>query len=153
MTHYDSEAISRYVDGEMEAAERDLLEGHFDECPACRRIRDEFLLLRDALGTYDGRPDRLAQRRALALILSGAAPVTGRRGVTMPTPVFASLVLALAAAVAAVAVLWAGNTPPGDAARAPVPAAPAAPDIDLSRYDGGRRLAIVVVKHAPEAGR
>jgi hypothetical protein len=156
MTHYDSEAISRYVDGET--AERDLLERHFDECAECRRIRDEFLALGDALRAYEGRPDRLAERRALAVILSGAAPGTGRRGITLPAPVFAGLVLALAAAIATVAVLWPEARPSTDAARdaAPHPAAPTGLDaagIDFTRYDGGRRLAVFVVKHAPESER
>ena len=53
MTHYDSESISRYVDEEMDAAERGLLERHFDECAECRA---SYAALQRTLNAADALP-------------------------------------------------------------------------------------------------
>ena len=44
--------VSMLIDGELDARKRELLEDHIQECDVCRSAHQEFLELRQELGSY-----------------------------------------------------------------------------------------------------
>ncbi len=43
--------LMRYVDGEMEALEREEFESHLKDCESCRRLLSEFSMMKEVTGT------------------------------------------------------------------------------------------------------
>ena len=66
-----TERVSLLVDGELAPTEAHAVERHLLTCVECRQARADFLSLRRELTAYPVAFDALAQRRALAAVLSG----------------------------------------------------------------------------------
>ena len=138
-----AEQISRYVDGELDAAASERLEAHLESCDACRRARDEFLAIRQRVAGLDSGVDRVAQQRALRDVLARPALPAWRRRVAVPTRADLAVAASLLVAIVAIAVLGLTRTSPVAPPAAPVAIGSPA-GIDLSRFDRGGRAAVVV---------
>ncbi|HEY9282300.1 MAG TPA: zf-HC2 domain-containing protein, partial [Pyrinomonadaceae bacterium] len=86
-----TEKVSLLIDGELGSEESRSVETHLDDCLACRAAREDFLLLRRRISSYQPDVSLAAQREALRNILAAgradspaagrapAAPTSGRR--------------------------------------------------------------------------
>lgn len=86
-----TEKVSLLIDGELGSEESRSVETHLGDCLACRAAREDFLLLRRRISSYQPDVSLAAQREALRNILAAgraespaagratAAPASGRR--------------------------------------------------------------------------
>ena len=86
-----TEKVSLLIDGELAAGEASAVETHLSDCLACRAAREDFLLLRRRISSYQPDVSLVAQRAALQSILAAGraenstagfapvAPTSGRR--------------------------------------------------------------------------
>jgi hypothetical protein len=85
-----TEKVSLLIDGELAAGEARAVETHLGDCFACRMAREDFLLLRHRISSYQPDVNLIAQREALRNILAAgrgdstvdfrpAAATNGRR--------------------------------------------------------------------------
>ena len=86
-----TEKVSLLIDGELAATEAGAVETHLSDCLACRAAREDFLLLRRRISSYQPDVSLAAQSEALQNILAAgragsptadfvpASPTTGRR--------------------------------------------------------------------------
>ena len=119
-----AEKVSLLIDGELSPQDARAAEGHVETCAACRRAKEDFLVVRGQINSYPVAADREATRRALEKVLAAAAGTrdvsrgerfvrearassSGRRAWSLPrlTPAFASA-LALLVLAAALGVVW-----------------------------------------------
>src|ERR671914_1462128 len=77
-----TEKVSLLIDGELAAEEARAVETHLGDCFACRMAREDFLLLRQRISSYQTDVSLAAQREALQNILA-AGPA---RGAAPPPP-------------------------------------------------------------------
>jgi anti-sigma factor RsiW len=150
MKEHDPLFISRYVDGELDARSAARVERHLAECLTCRAVRDDLRAVGARVAAFETVTDEVGRRRSLAGILArGAAPP---RGVTIGKPAFSALVVGLVAAGVGVGALWPGRSPAPTTDRSRIESvrSVATGEFDASRFDGGQRLAVIVVKHGGE---
>jgi hypothetical protein len=118
-----AEKISLLIDGELPSEEARATESHLDTCAGCRRTKEDFLYLREAVSSYPLAADAAARRHALEKILASGAQSTRaaaavalttatpsqswRELLRLPrlTPAFASALALLVVAVA-LGVVW-----------------------------------------------
>lgn len=115
-----TEKVSLLVDGELAPRETRLTEAHVASCAACRRTREDFLALRERVGSIPYSTDAHATRRALEKVLAASADTQGGRafhakrpesrarlswGLPRMSPALASA-FALVALAAALGVVW-----------------------------------------------
>ncbi|HLL74483.1 MAG TPA: zf-HC2 domain-containing protein [Pyrinomonadaceae bacterium] len=86
-----TEKVSLLIDGELGSEEANAVETHLGDCFACRMAREDFLLFRHRISSYQPDINLLAQREALRNILAAgradnstadpalASPAVGRR--------------------------------------------------------------------------
>jgi anti-sigma factor RsiW len=65
--------ISSLIDGELAPAESARMQAHMQNCAACQRTQEDFLLLRRQLASYQTQTTPFAQQRALQNILANGA--------------------------------------------------------------------------------
>lgn len=147
------ELLDLYLDGELAPQSMTAAQAHLAECASCERASKELLRLRRALklsvSQYQPPEELLTKVRQLSqpfwlrLLPQGSS---WRRGVTLPAPVFALLIVALVALG-----FWSIRLREGRMARpqanAHLPSTPAGEGwADLSRFDGGGRAVIYKVR-------
>ncbi|MDQ3907896.1 MAG: zf-HC2 domain-containing protein [Acidobacteriota bacterium] len=81
-----TEKISMLIDGELGADDARAAEGHLADCAACRRAREDFLLMRREIISYPFEADPVARRRALRKILGVEAAGMGAREASSSAP-------------------------------------------------------------------
>lgn len=149
MDDHNLHLLSRYIDGDLSAADRTRVDEHLALCGDCRTALDELLALGERVRATAPVADRFAARRALHTILTSPSEPVWRRRIAVPAPILAVLVVAL---LAVASLLIARRTP----APAPQPPSDAAAldgrTPDLSRYDRGARLEVYVARRGA-AGR
>jgi len=143
MKEHDPELISCYVDDELQPSERERLERHFESCVDCRSTRDALRGLGSRLSAPEARRDVVGERRALARVLSRGRD--SARGVTLSKPALAALAVVLLATGASIGLLRAPR-PPSPLQHVDAPSRTTEDAIDISRFDGGQRLVVVVRK-------
>ena len=156
-----AERVSLLIDGELPPRETEQVEAHIADCPDCRQLKDDFLNLRQQI--KESVPEAIwtmgnARRR-------GRPPIQGaerktpfwKRRISLPAPVFVSLLFLLAAfgiwaltaansnplkeAAVADGVGAGKNTPVEKSSLQNTPG-----EISLSRYDKGGRAEIYTVQ-------
>lgn len=133
-----AELLSAFHDNELSEDEAAVLRAHLPTCAACRTELQALVDLGAALRAERDAvpaPRPAEQLGALTEVLTSARAPLWRRRVAVPLPVLGGLVAATLALAAVVAT--AGRD------RSPAPAPP---------LDPGGRLAIEVVKRAPDGG-
>ena len=147
-----TEKISLLIDGELSEMEAKETRAHLATCDDCQRAQEDFLSLRGAIRAYAPTPNLAAsQERALRRILGSEKPVLWKRSVTLPTPVFALLLVALVAlGIWGAFTQRATRAPAGTDARPgrvlSAPATDSRGGIDLARFDHGERALLYKVR-------
>jgi anti-sigma factor RsiW len=129
MTGHPDDALSAYLDGELDAAARAEVERHLAACAACRDVVDDLRQLRAearAWAGLDAVPDRDLWA-GIAARLGAPAGAGGARILPWYRRRWSVGIIELAAAASLVAaltagLLWRPAPPAGDTAAAPAPA-------------------------------
>ncbi|MCL2752458.1 MAG: zf-HC2 domain-containing protein [Firmicutes bacterium] len=95
MDRCDIEAISAMIDGELPEADAALLRGHFDKCPSCRILYDDFASLKKGFADLDVEPPDTLAPGILYKINLGEEPSRIRRVVGRLAAVAACAVVLL----------------------------------------------------------
>ena len=75
-----TEKVSLLIDGELAAGEASAVETHMSDCLACRAAREDFLLLRRRISSYQPDVSLAAQREALQNILAAGRAESSNAG-------------------------------------------------------------------------
>ena len=162
-SNHPHEALSAYLDGELEPAERAALQEHLGRCPECSQLVEDLRTLADAVGRESVPPvpadliDRIAARLETEGTSRRAAPPERRWRYRAPLAAAASL-----AAATLLYLFWQGppaerqQTPdsgPAEARETPSVAAPPAPGLPQGSTTDGSRVRGDGAKDAPSPGR
>jgi anti-sigma factor RsiW len=116
-----TEKISLLIDGELAHEETKGVETHLKTCAACRQAREDFLLVRREINSYESALDPFAQQRTLRNILAskseseaGATKAALSSGIlarlrerfAIPAPAFARLRPAVVAVLALLFIVF-----------------------------------------------
>ena len=140
-----------YWDDEITLAERDWLESHFNECPACRTEYEQFARAIELVGSLpraEARPD-LAERALARARRASAAPDRLPLGAPRWVPITATAALLVIAAT--LTLQWMGVTPSGRIPGASPMAEHAAPET-ISMSGGAQLVAGAPGQEADVAG-
>ncbi len=150
-----TEKISLLIDGELNEREAKEATAHLAACRICQRAHEDFLRVSHRIKSYAPATDAVAQRRALLKIMATEKPPFWRRSVPLPAPVFALMLIGLAALGVWVASMRRAAPPPAAGNKPGRVLTVPAPDTkdkatDLARFDRGGRAAIYKVRRAEQ---
>lgn len=168
-----TEKVSLLIDGELGSEEANAVETHLSDCFACRMAREDFLLLRHRISSYQPDVNLIAQRDALRNILAAgrggetsnvapAATTPGRRArfaelFALPRlnpGLVAASALLVVGLVVGLLMLRGGSRPEQIAQNAqPTAGAPVAPPERARQGEGQGTANAVVVDPADASGR
>ena len=106
-----TEKISLLIDGELRTSEVREVERHLVSCAECRQLRADFLSLRSQIGAYEPSLRAVAQRRALANILSPKSNEATVRGFGLRGPALAFATLLVVGLILGLLFYQSSNRP------------------------------------------
>jgi len=141
-----TEKVSLLIDGDLSEEESDLVIAHIKTCHLCRKTEEELLSLRQMIRDYEGEPDPVVQKRALARIMASENTFFWKRSVAVPAPAFAFLIAVLVV-LAGWSVVRLNGSPQVPAVKR-VEIRSAQDSLDLSSFDSGERAVIYKVRRS-----
>lgn len=150
-----AERVSLLIDGELPEAEAEKVTAHLENCPECQALEKDFLFFRQQLresARNESKKYKLPDFRT-----AGARPLW-KKGIVVPVPVFAGLILIIAALSIWTAVsrfndsgiTSAGRRSPQVSLQNP---AERADENSLARFDRGKRAEIYVISRSESEGK
>ena len=121
MSHLSGEALSAWIEGDLEGEEHSRAERHLEDCPACR---DALVELRGVVATLSALPDREPSQDLWPGIRGQLAGRPPRFALTPALRLAAAVVI-----LSSAAIIWFGRRGP----------APVEPSVELMRLEAYRQ--------------